>query len=141
MKIDLKHLFVDYENAKKLKELGFDDPCFAFFNEDYIDNGVVGIGNPKNYNDFSFNKTWRRSSVDDIVSAPLTQQVIEWLREKHNIVLIIDKTAYNYWFHKIAILVENAALQEDYIFLSKDFDNFQKCTIFGIKRALSYIKQ
>lgn len=137
----MKHLFVDYEIAKELKRLGFNDPCFGFFNEDYIDNGVIGIGNPRNYNNFEFNKTWRSSSVDDIVSAPLTQQAIDWLREKHKIVLIIDKTAHNYWFYKIAILVDNAALQENYIFLSKDFDNYQKCIIFGVKKALSYLKQ
>ena len=70
--------FVPYELALELKQLGFDEPCFA-----YYDTGI-----------FTF---WYHSEQQpDLVlncTAPLYQQAFRWLREKHNLhALIMPKT-------------------------------------------------
>ena len=60
--------FVTYEQALALKELGFDEPCFG-----YYDNGV-----------FIF---WYDSKQETELllncSAPLKQQVFRWFRNEH----------------------------------------------------------
>ena len=73
--------FVPYELALELKQLGFDEPCLAFYDG-------------KNAESFYFNNI-RDASGDYIpfqkhdrlewFGAPLYQQVFRWFREKHNI--------------------------------------------------------
>ena len=73
--------FVTYEQALALKELGFDEPCLAFYDG-------------KNTESFYFNNL-RDASGDYIpfqkhdrlkwFGAPLYQQAFRWFREKHDI--------------------------------------------------------
>jgi hypothetical protein len=65
--------FVPYELALELKQLGFDEQCFSFYDSDgelYESEGYY----KKGYNVF-----------DEEVIAPLYQQAFRWFREKHNI--------------------------------------------------------
>lgn len=79
----MKHLFIPYELALLAKEKGFDEPCFAQYEDEY--------GNGK-YDHFFFNReelTYTNSELDkvsqfDTIAAPLYQQIIDWFREKHN---------------------------------------------------------
>lgn len=75
--------FVSYNLALKLKELGFDEPCFGC----YIENHDTTIFNktPKNYNDINYVRTWRNSPYDDVCSMPLKSQVFNWFKEKYNL--------------------------------------------------------
>lgn len=79
----MKHLFVSYELALKLKEKGFDESCFAFYNKfglcRYMDSD-------KDWNSV-FSQCLKNSdiTIPDSYTAPLYQQVIDWLREKHSI--------------------------------------------------------
>ena len=77
----MKNEFVTYEQALALKELGFDEPCLAFYDG-------------KNTESFYFNNL-RDASGDYIpfqkhdrlkwFGAPLYQQAFRWFREKHDI--------------------------------------------------------
>jgi hypothetical protein len=66
--------FVPYEIALKLKEKHFNEQCLAFFN---------GVGDdmlqPIDTDFINFRE------IGDCVAAPLWQQVIDWLREKHSL--------------------------------------------------------
>ena len=60
--------FAPYELAVKLKELGFDEPCFGYYR---IDEKFMALTNyHENYND-----------SDSRISAPLWQQAFDWFRE------------------------------------------------------------
>ena len=71
--------FILYEQALELKELGFDERCFGFYNPRheiskeplYEHTG----GTFDNYN-----------RTDYLVSAPLYQQAFRWFREKYGLV-------------------------------------------------------
>lgn len=85
--------FVTYKIAKKLIELGFNEPCLGkfsgykelFSDEDFIDFKVR--------TDFQFmllpNSKGMKLKMTDIV-APLWQQAVDWLMKNH-MVLIIPK--------------------------------------------------
>jgi hypothetical protein len=89
----MKDLFVTYEQALQLKELGFDEPCLKVGNPnghilwkfmDVLDVEGVDIGDiMKEKFDYKF------------VEIPLKQQVLQWFREKHNLLVCIRKFNYN----------------------------------------------
>ncbi len=69
--------FVPYELAVKLKELGFDEPCYGYFlsADMYIETQI-------------------RKQTGNAISAPLFQQAFRWFRENYNLFceINIDKT-------------------------------------------------
>ena len=103
----MKEQFVTYEIALKLKELGFDEECLAFYSHEevYPDKDynktdfvllssktrgeLVGHGSVRNFlfdwlkdNDKTSGEL---STLSNSVTAPLWQQVIDWFREKYDI--------------------------------------------------------
>jgi len=86
----MKSPFVNYEIALALKELGFDMHCFGR----YYQHGVI-----KNIGLFTDNNTdeiSRRKSVLFLCNAPLWQQVIDWLREEHNLHINFSVNQFGY---------------------------------------------
>ena len=71
----MKNIFVSYEIAKQLKEKGFDEPCLKSITETGFENDYSILG-AKNWNEFQF-----------VVSIPLWQQVVDWFRNNHKIII------------------------------------------------------
>jgi hypothetical protein len=70
--------FVTYELALKLKQLGFDEPCLAYWDNDklfVIDRNSERIQKNSNYKDI----------FEGIISAPLFSQAFRWFREKYGL--------------------------------------------------------
>ena len=87
--------FVSYEIALKLKELGFDEPCFTYY---YNINGNIRTGIVVNiYNAWTYLATKKLG----ITLAPLYQQVFRWFREKKNLygVYTMGDDWNNFYFH------------------------------------------
>ena len=86
--------FVPYNEALKLKQLGFDNPCFGRI---YADGGIELLS--------YFYKNSDQIGEGTSCSAPLYQQVFRWFREKFNWQASIESTkdqhshklGYNYW--------------------------------------------
>jgi hypothetical protein len=76
--------FITYKQALALKELGFDEPCFAYFKDEEFQY-------PNLYEPFknSEQKSW-------FVTAPLKQQVFKWFRDEQNIVHTVYSNASGY---------------------------------------------
>lgn len=64
----MEKLFCTFEQTKKLKKLGFDLPCFGFYNE-FDSNKVIGSCYP----------------CEGLNSASLKTQALGWIRENHNL--------------------------------------------------------
>ncbi len=65
----MKHLFIPYELAVKLKELGFKEDCFGYYG--YSKKLHIN----SNYKD-AYN-------LKELVIAPLYQQVVDWLEANY----------------------------------------------------------
>jgi hypothetical protein len=81
--------FVNYIEALSLKELGFNEPCFAYYNIDpYLKSPAFNLVKP-------FDHEW-------CLPAPLYQQAFRWFREKYDLQYNIiwnkfyEKTPYQY---------------------------------------------
>lgn len=91
----MREQFVTFEIALKLKELGFDEECFSAYTED---GGLMDIGNYSNYD-----KIGELDGHSYYISclSPLWQQVIDYFREEHNIIIDVAeiyKGLCNYHF-------------------------------------------
>lgn len=76
---DMEKQFVPVEIAIKLKELGFDEPCFGFFDI----KGLHSYNHEKNTK--NINSKWEQDIRNIIISAPIYQQVIDWFRINYDI--------------------------------------------------------
>lgn len=77
----MNNLFVNYELALKLKELGFDEPCFGVFHS----NQELNISFS---NDFMPTNTWcmtSKFSDKSNITAPTFSQAFRWLYQKLDI--------------------------------------------------------
>lgn len=83
----MKHLFVPYKLALKLKEKGFDERCIIYYNEGMLQldssNTMFGWRNK------DFEEPYMKDR--ERIPAPLYQQIVDWFREKHGIVVSIQR--------------------------------------------------
>ena len=119
----MESLFCPYELALELKELGFDEPCFAFYGLSRDDYKTIRLSIFQNL------KTDYLPDIhhlDVTCDAPLYQQGINFLLNKLNgyycITFYKDETGY---------ITDNRV---DY--LEYDFENFTEC----LKKLINIIK-
>ena len=81
----IKEAYVSFELAKLLKEKGFDEPCYQKYDSDgeLSFNHVGYINSEKSCDDF-------------YALAPTHQMAMAWLREIHNIFIVIEPHMYDY---------------------------------------------
>jgi len=81
--------FTPYTEALALKELGFDEPCFGYYQKSSVigDNTILPIifrDKASNFNDYEYSKLGV-----PFYSAPTYSQAFRWFREKHNLMFQI----------------------------------------------------
>lgn len=62
--------FVPYEQALELKELGFDEPCLAYYEGNELTHGMLNDIGKKRY-----------------LRTPIFQQAFRWFREEYELVI------------------------------------------------------
>ena len=83
--------FLPYEQALALKELGFDEPCLAIY-----DN--ITDENDKDDSDrFFYIRTegWPKELFDRVTPVPLFSQAFRWFREEHYLISSIYQLSVN----------------------------------------------
>ena len=71
----MQNEFVPYQPSLDMKELGFDEPCFRWYDERW--------GDDLQQDKFNTNKDLFITDLD--CSAPLYQQAFRWFREKYGL--------------------------------------------------------
>lgn len=145
----MKDQRADYKTSKMLKELGFDEECFGFFvkpfrNDDRIDflYNYTKQGILFKHNSDSETKNWNDPNCK--CSAPLWQQVKQWLWEKHDIFIeVVDVSTQDESIHsdKMIGIIEfeyAVKIKEEYIEVNQT-DSPITAEIEGIKKAVQYL--
>ena len=70
----MKKEFIPYELALELKQLGFNEPCFAWYDSAYQD--ILNYDHANNSDGWLFGNN---------CSAPTFSQAFRWFREKHKL--------------------------------------------------------
>ena len=88
--------FVPYEQALTLKELGFDEPCLAF----YLNTGKF-YTTAEYPHSIEYHKQNQLGDYNyDSTSAPTFSQVFRWFREKYCLnSFIVDSKSYAWYFN------------------------------------------
>jgi hypothetical protein len=87
----MKEQFVSYQIAKKLKELGFNEPCLGEWQ-----NLKTGVNLVIDEEDRIFDVAVLGAEI----KAPLRQQALDWLRDKHKIHVEVERDLDG-WCYKI----------------------------------------
>jgi hypothetical protein len=90
--------FVNYELSLRMKALGFDEPCFSYYElEGRLSDTPKESGDDIKYQgDCKFdNHQNTYLDEDESCSAPLYQQAFRWFREKYKLSPIISQFGYS----------------------------------------------
>ena len=122
--------FAPFELAVKLREKGFDEPCYGYYHRDGGDDSFEVCGNGDS--DFLNSKNQYR------VAAPTISQVLKWLREEKKIHIIVE-IADSGWYYTLYPNVrwENGQLKSDkYIMSFKSKVSYEQAALVGIEYVL-----
>ena len=78
----IKEAYVSFEIAKLLKEKGFDEKVFTYYEDEVLKDGLWF--------------EWNRSPLGHI-AAPTHQMACAWLREVHKVLIVIDAYHTDHW--------------------------------------------
>lgn len=159
----MKEQFVTYEIALALKELGFNEPCLAYYttgndvtlNKDgnptnfvllseKLRGELVGHGSVKNEL-FKWLKDNDRTNgelytLSESITAPLWQQAIDWFREKHNLSIdIYTISGFSELIYSWDILTKNNVYQINNFKIGSD-KSFYKMREQAILKAIELCK-
>jgi hypothetical protein len=126
--------FVSYEVALKLKELGFDEPCFTYYYE-LTSNLRTHLG-------VDIRNAWTYSGNKKLgfTLAPLYQQVFKWLRNKYGIDFSINTTYSRYnenTSKKYSGVIDNKT-----VFINVGFyETFEEAELAGLQKMIKIIEK
>lgn len=155
----MKKQFVTYEIALKLKELGFDEPCFGYYTpmKEWMMEGTRI--NPERHfhgcnwanSDNSMYFMYKQNSFGDRdsivknseftkaihnVAAPLWQQIIDWFRIKHKLHITITSQSQESWQYHIQFPHDSLdKLWEE------DFNSYEEAREAAILKVIEIVKQ
>lgn len=128
--------FVTFEKAKKLKEKGFNEPCYKYYQKGVLDSDDCW----NRYNKGTANRC----------SAPTISQVLKWLREEKKIhiepCILADADTdadgkvineYIYWSFCITSIESGDMIYFEYEHIDdRRFNSFEEAALAGIEYAL-----
>lgn len=91
--------FVTYELAVKLKERGFNEPCYGYYHRGGGDNSFEVCGNGDC--DFLNSKNKHR------IATPTISQVLKWMRKEKKIYVSVEVECEDWFEYKIVQLIKN----------------------------------
>ena len=123
--------FIPYEQALELKELGFDEPCMAFYEPN--NKEVMVVGEPQRYNDPSLLR------LKDFC-APLYQQAFRWFRDKYNLLadITIDankRSNIDCWMYDVVYLDKNS-----YSHSKETYNTYEEAELTCLKKLIELAK-
>ena len=131
--------FVSYEIASKLKELGFNEPCFGIFD---VNNSVYCYAKCEYFESQEKAQYMFGNDKIKVTLAPIYQQIVDWFRTKHNlfIELVIDQTAEPKFTYIITRYLGDFNWEEPIMpeFLYRTYEESREEAIL---KALNYVRQ
>lgn len=116
--------FVTYELAVKLKEKGFNEGCYKYYENKEL-----------KWSNSPWLETQYNNYMPHIVAAPTISQVLKWLREEKGWVIVVRLYITNgwYWF----VQDEKGKLKSSHLASCNDcFPTYEHAAIAGVEYCL-----
>ncbi len=128
-------LFANYEISSIAKEKGFYDICFALVDE----NNRINLLNISDSENLEFKQIIAKYNGVKCVPSPLLAQLIDWIREKHKLELMVLSNTHvseegNRWEYSIYSLHSKDRLKNEL-----NFNLYYEALNKAIKEALKLI--
>ncbi len=131
--------FVPYQEAIELKQLGFDEPCFATYNTDK----KVSRNPSHNIEDLPIEGQpyyWNNSKIHkDTVTAPLYQQAFRWFREKSFICHVTNDLSDN--LHDEIYVYVMTKGYGDLIDRSEEYRTYEEAELACLQKLIELVKK
>ncbi len=133
--------FAPFELAVKLKEKGFNEPCFGWYYPSEVcgfDYRTTIVFNNSEYRGSNYKDMLVSHKDEKHINAPTIPQVLKWLREEKKIHIIVE-IADSGWYYTIYpnIRWENGKLKSDkYIMSFKPKASPEQAALAGIEYTL-----
>lgn len=134
----MENEFIPHEQALALKELGFNEPCFATFYKKKLSQYPNSREEETGFNATPF-EVVKNSEVAgliaDTISAPLYQQAFRWFREK--------KSLCSWVYQSNSGLYHYSILKDDR-YLSSSYNNettYKEAELACLKKLIEIIKK
>jgi hypothetical protein len=120
--------FIPYEEALALKELEFDEPCFAMFIRDELKLRC-----------YCHNSEFTESHQLIFISAPLYSQAFRWFREKYDLRIWIES---DYGIIKFEYVIATANIN----FINNQFEDssyyrtYEEAELACLKKLIEIVK-
>jgi len=125
--------FVPYELALALKEIGFDEPCFAFF-DTFQSNKLIFAIEGKNKMGVSINNK-------NFTIAPTWQQAFRWFREKQEIEGFVHKAIEGTYYFVIKRIGNNESNMYEFIKTPpKNVDTYEEAELSCLKKLIEIVE-
>ena len=119
----MNHLFVPYEESLELKELGFDEPCFGYYNNNNEFTFFADVKNCNTNSEFGFHPT-----------APIFSQAFKWFREKHELYHIIHCPT------KDTAVFTITSFSQPSVFSDMELKSYEEAELACLKKLIEIVK-
>ena len=110
----MKEQFANFETSLKLKKLGFDQKCLAYYGMDRRFYPMGTVISPDEIHFGIFNPKYQyKNDLEPLVGAPLYQQTFSWFREKFDIQVHIFVFNSEWYFNGRDIKTDTGYFDED----------------------------
>jgi len=129
--------FVPYQESLELKELGFNEPCLAFYEEEK--NKLV------TFHSDSYQEVKGNTCLFKQVNAPTFSQAFCWFKQKYNIDGWVQ--LFNYEFDEHTLPIADGSWSyyifqnNEYLYDDVDFQNREEAELACLKKIIEIVKQ
>jgi hypothetical protein len=120
----MENEFVNYTQALELKELGFDEPCFGYYDEDK----------------YLFTVREQDSVESEWLKAPLYQQAFRWFREKCGLYGIPEERTLNNFSYQVKSNKEGAITFIVYGGYPLNFKSYKEAELACLVKLIEIVK-
>ena len=125
--------FTLYPEALELKQLGFDEPCFAFYQVEYHENSPIMVDDNEQYRRTGFRTCINSEIASHYTSCPTYSQAFRWFREKHSLGHMINGIGYESFIMNIGGIL--------HIFNGSEFNTYEEVELRCLKHLIKTVKE
>ena len=134
--------FIPFKEAKRLKKLGFNEPCFGYY-ENQSKLLIINYTNPVHIPEehksrpAMFRVDNRNSVLSQwMITAPLYQQAFEWFRDKYRLEQMIT---FNHVTQEYAVMIMYRSSTKAYGWISP-IRNYEDARLECLKEMIKIVK-
>jgi thymidylate synthase len=133
----MEDLFLKYDTSLELKELGFDEPCFAGYNFKDGRTGEFTYPSAKEPNTTSNARVYHKDKK--IIGAPTFSQAFRWFRKKYKLEGVTQQAEDFIWYKwKISQYNEDG---KKYVADWYEYKTYEEAELECLKQLIEIVKE